>query len=583
MVAMGQQHGHAESQGGRLERVRGERDTFAALAFCWADLVFTLDRDLEITFVRGATRHYLGRDARELKGRSILDLVAADDDAKLADVFETSRRYGRIDRTQVHVRGPLGEYIAMAMSGYTLDPDRGAFYLALRGMTPDDRANDAEARRDSESGLFEAGAFAEVAAHRAVRARDAGETVEMSLVEIPEFAEATARMSEPAREGLARRIGETVRLRSVAGDTATCVGQGRYGVLHRSDHDLHSIEQTIAELTRQADPAGRTPNVRARSMPMDDIANISESDLVRGLTFMLSRYSHANGEGVSLTSLSSSMSDLVDQAVHEVSGFKQTVASGNFGIVVQPIVGARNGAIHHYEALCRFHQSNNGASSPFQQIRFAEETGLIHEFDLAMARHAVNWLAKQPRDMPGLKIAVNVSGSSAGTEAYVRGLHELLEANTWARGRLLFEITESARMSDLQSADRFIQSVRERGFPVCLDDLGAGAASFRYLSALTVDYVKLDGKAIAHARGAEKGKAFLSALVELCHRLGTKTIAEMIDDVEGLDFVRACGVDYVQGFLFGRPSSKLNDFAPLPNGNVFRTSAASKTSRSWTS
>jgi len=573
------QQGQQENTSAKLQRVRGERDTFAALAFCWADLVFTLDRDLEITFVRGATRHYLGYDARDLKGRSIFDVVAPDDDTKLANVFETSRRHGRIDRTRVRLKSASSEYLDMAMSGYTLDADRGAFYMAFRRLTPEDRIGADDSRRDSESGLFEPDAFAEIAAHRAVQAQASGESVEMSLLEIPEFTEATARMSEPAREALAQRIGETVRAESYGGDTATSVGDGRYGVLHDSNQDLRSIERTIAELTRQADPEGRTPKVRSRSVPMEDIANISENDLVRGLTFMLNRYSHANGEGVSLRSLSTSMSSLVDQAVHEVSGFKKTVASANFRIVIQPIVGARNGAIHHYEALCRFNQSSDGSTSPFQQIQFAEETGLIHEFDLAMARQAVAWLAQQPRDMPGLKLAVNVSGSSAGTDAYIRGLHKLLEDNEWARGRLLFEITESARMSDLQSANRFIQGVRERGFPVCLDDLGAGAASFRYLSALKVDYVKLDGKAIAHARGADKGRAFLSALVELCHRLGTKTIAEMIDEADGLNFVQDCGVDYVQGFLFGRPSPKLKDFAPLPNGNLFNRTPSTKASR----
>lgn len=575
LVAMAQQE-RQESDAARLQRVRGERDTFAALAFCWADLVFTLDRDLEITFVRGATRHYLGYDAGDLKGRSILDVVAPDDDTKLTNVFETSRRRGRIDRTEVNLRGPSGQHLAMAMSGYTLDADRGAFYMAFRRLTPEDRVAADTSRRDPESGLFERDAFAEIAAHRAIQAQEAGESVEISLLEIPEFTDATARMSEPAREALAQRIGETVRAQSLGGDTATCVGAGRYGVLHDPNQDLGEVERTIAELTRKADPEGQAPRVRARSVPMTDIANVSESDLVRGLTFMLNKYSHANGAGVSLSSLSTSMTELVDQAVNEVSGFKKTVAAGNFRVVVQPIVGAKNGAIHHYEALCRFNQSSDGATSPFQQIQFAEETGLIHEFDLAMARQVVTWLAELPRDMPGLKLAVNVSGSSAGTQAYMRGLHKLLAENEWARGRLLFEITESARMSDLQSANRFIQGVRERGFPVCLDDLGAGAASFRYLSALTVDYVKLDGKAIAHARHAAKGKAFLSALVELCHRLGTKTIAEMIDDPDGLAFVRECGVDYVQGFLFGRPSPKLQDFAPLPNGNLFRSSAANK-------
>ena len=69
---------------------------------------------------------------------------------------------------------------------------------------------------------------------------------------------------------------------------------------------------------------------------------------------------------------------------------------------------------------------------------------------------------------------------------------------------------------------------------------------------------------------APKGRAFLSALTELCNRLGVETIAEMVDSPESLAFVRDCRCDYVQGFLFGKPSPNLADFTPLPHGNLFK-------------
>ncbi len=140
----------------------------------------------------------------------------------------------------------------------------------------------------------------------------------------------------------------------------------------------------------------------------------------------------------------------------------------------------------------------------------------------------------------------------------------------------MFEITESSRMSDLESANNFIQSLRGRGYHVCLDDFGAGAASFQYLSVLDVDVVKLDGSAVKNAQKAAKGRAFLSALTELCRRMNVETIAEMVDTEETLDFCRDCGCNYVQGFLFGKPSPDIKDFSPLPQGALFRKVAKLK-------
>ncbi|MEE3500360.1 EAL domain-containing protein [Acidiphilium acidophilum] len=179
------------------------------------------------------------------------------------------------------------------------------------------------------------------------------------------------------------------------------------------------------------------------------------------------------------------------------------------------------------------------------------------------------WLFTRPLNNARERIAVNVSGYSIEQAAYTEALLNLLAENDWLRGRLMFEITESARIANLETADRFIQALRQRGFQVSLDDFGAGAASFQYLSVLDVDVVKLDGSAVRNAQKAQKGRAFLSALTELCRRMGIETIAEMVDTPETLQFVRDCGCNYVQGYLFGRPTKEINDFHPLPNRILF--------------
>ncbi len=552
-----------EAPASRLEAIKAERDTFAALAFCWADVVMVLDGDGTIRFACGATRFYLGMRETELTGRNFDDFAVPEDAGRVAAVLAESRGRGRVERDRVRLQGNADRATAMTLVGYSFDPNEGQFFLALRGAPATATETAAHAAEEAESGLLAPDVFAARAAQRARAAEAAGDQVAVTLLEMPGLERTAETLGAADRMKLRRRIGETVRAQALDSDTAAYVGEGKYSLLHGAAADMGSLENALARIAREADPQGRTAGVATTRVDVERAGQLAETDLVRGLTYMLNQFSHAPPGAAELPD---TVSALVDRARGEVGAFRQTISDGAFQIVLQPILAARTGAIHHFEALSRFEDGG----SPGQRIRFAEETGMIHEFDLAMVREVLAWLRGQPREMPGLKVAVNVSGNSVGRAEYVDALLELLDANTWARGRLLFEITESARMSDLAGANRFIQRVRQRGYTVCLDDLGAGAASFRYLSALDVDYVKIDGHALHHARQAAKGTAFLSALVELCQRLGTHTIAEMIDDAEALAFVYGCGVDYVQGFLFGRPSPKLRDFSPLPNATLFQ-------------
>jgi EAL domain-containing protein (putative c-di-GMP-specific phosphodiesterase class I) len=291
---------------------------------------------------------------------------------------------------------------------------------------------------------------------------------------------------------------------------------------------------------------------------------VSDSELAKGIVFALQGLMQRRSP-LGLGELAEGVGAVVGEALDTVKTFKRMVADRQFGVVFQPIVELRDGTIHHYEALCRF---GGEGESPFKAITFAEQAGLVHEFDLAMARVVVDRLRAGGPRRRDLRIAVNVSGYSIGIPSYLDGLMELLKANRWTRGRLMFEITESSRMADLDTANTFIQAVRRLGHEVCLDDFGAGAASFQYLSMLDVDAVKIDGSAIANARRGDKGRALLSALTDLCRRIGVVTVAEMVEDADCLAFCRACGCDWVQGFLFGRPAHDMAAFRPLPNAEL---------------
>ena len=389
---------------------------------------------------------------------------------------------------------------------------------------------------------------------------------QLTLIELPAYKELHDRLDEEARESLLNTFGAFLKANSVDGDTAARIADDRYGLVHAADVDVKELESKIAEFAREADPEGRGAEVETATVEVES-DGISDEDLANGLVYAINRFRSTEGQDFSIKQLSNNISALVSTAAQSVNSFKRVVAESDFAVALQPIIDVMTGEIHHYEALARFDSANGGAS-PYETIKFAEETGLIQEFDLAMAQKVVEWLGKTPRNAT-TSLAVNVSGHSVGSAPYTSGIHKLLAENLWLRGRLLFEITESARMTDLDAADNFIQSLQTEGYTVCLDDFGAGAANFQYLSTMVVDVVKLDGSAVRNAQKAQKGRAFLKALVGLCRDLGVETIAEMVDDRAGLEFIRDCGVQYVQGYLFGKPSADVRVFRDSRPPNMF--------------
>jgi EAL domain-containing protein (putative c-di-GMP-specific phosphodiesterase class I) len=177
----------------------------------------------------------------------------------------------------------------------------------------------------------------------------------------------------------------------------------------------------------------------------------------------------------------------------------------------------------------------------------AEEMELIEQLDFAILERAVGVLIEQPK----LKLAVNVSGRTIGSPAFVEQACALLIANPKSRGRLMFELTESAALDDLAMADRHLQALREQGCEICLDDFGAGAASLAYLQQLRLDVLKIDGRYIRDLQHGGREATFVKHLVKMCGELGIRTLAEMVETQDAEDAVRRAGVDMAQGWLYG--------------------------------
>ncbi len=526
------------------------REKFVAFAFCWADALIELDQGRRILFAAGATRPLMGAPAEQLIGQNFTQLVDPKDRVLVDQLLAMTSKRGRIHNVTIHLLSPDGSKHPVSFAGYVLPDLKDHHFLALRSTTQLNAAGDEEAgvERDKETGLLTGNSFSEMAVKQLNAAAAGGQAAEVTLVNLPGFEKFYEGLSKDEQAVLKNTVGTTLHANSIDGNSAGEIGDGKFGIVTAAGMDVAALERTLAQATQAFDPTGKGLEVSAGAVPIDT-SGISEEDLTKGLVYTINHFREQVGEKFNVKDIAANMNNLVKEAVQSLNKFRGMVGGNDFQVAFHPILHVRTGAVHHYEALVRF--NGNYEESPYKYITFAEETGMITEFDIAMARKCVEWLRKNKSDR--VSLAVNISGRSVDSEEYAKQLHELLDQDSWLKDFILFEITESARVADLQRANNFTQALRQKGFHVCLDDFGAGAASFQYLSVLEVDVVKLDGSAVKNAQSAPKGRAFMKALTTLCKTMKVETIAEMIDTKDTLEFVRDCGVDYVQGWLFGKP------------------------------
>lgn len=529
-----------------------EKKRLEAFAYCWADLLFEVDADWVITYAAGATDVLLGSDCSSLVGRRLEDMVAPVDRPGLQQVKDGLEEWGRVHSNPLAFQGPKGTLVELQVAAHSV-LSRGRHFLSCRMLS----RKEAERlrRRSSQTGLLDAQAFSEAAAEQ-IKANPGNQ---FTLLDIPAITEAESQLGKTGYQQLLEGLGMKLRLYSTDGDTATQLSDSRFGVLQASAEDASSLRDAVTRLLEDAEVPG-TDCVAAHPVALDHLDAVSEDDLARTLLYGISRFRDSE-ESLSIEVVSKQLDQVLRRSVVDLCRIKAVTRDRGFDMVFQPIVDLRTGIIHHFEALCRFEPNQ----SPFELIRFAEETGMAAELDFAVLSRVLEKVAAIPINIDHQPVAVNVSGASITNARFLAQAEALLRDHPAARGRVLFEITESARIVDLAAANAAIQQFRTLGFPVCLDDFGAGACSFQYLSGVDVDIVKLDGSAVRNARATPRGAAFLSALTQFCTSLGMEVVAEHIESRDLLHFCVENGCRFGQGFLFGRPDSDLAAFRNSPN------------------
>ena len=339
------------------------------------------------------------------------------------------------------------------------------------------------------------------------------------------------------------RISEFLRSKAVDGKAAAQIADGQYSVLHDENDTADILKAGISEIVDEFNPDGHEVEIETNTIATD-LDELSDQQASRALYHAMKAFEE-NGPEFQFTGLGEGFKTMVSSNTQKLQDFKSAIERVDFDIHFQPVVNLTTKEAEHYEVLSRL---KTGEIEDW--VKFGEDAGVATDFDLAVVERAINYVhfkAVATR----LKVSVNLSSRSIEDPDFFEKLLDQLSKRD-LKNKIMFEIIESARVSNIKLIDAFISKLQDEGYEVALDDFQLETDSIKNLKNLDVNYIKIDEKYIRRLVDSKKIQKLLKNVVKMCKKFNIKTVAKHVENQEQAEILEKIGVDYVQGHHYGK-------------------------------
>lgn len=522
-----------------------QRDRFLAFSFASADLLLEIDSTGRIVFAMGATKALLSLDEKELLATDFLNIFA-ENDRGLMSVIQHSDEVAR----------KQGPYLVTLQSPKFPDKIKHVFLNSFK-FTPDGHTSISISQGDgllkmmgleddgtSSKKIMDAKEFEQIVRKKLAERMSKRQDTNVQMLELSNIADFKKGLEDNSWADFVSSLGQIIMTASIDGETAVKLDDGKYMLLNDEASDETVLHEKITALAKKYHVDIPLDLDTRQITAAPDALNVRET--TRAIMYTLNKM-EKSGLDQSPDNLKDAFGNFLQENAKKIVNLKRVISHQEFKIHFQPIVLLSDRSISHHEVLIRF----DNHTSPYEMIVMGEEVGISPDIDLSVCRQTIKYIDMNKNRKIG-RLAVNISGASIQNDIFLDKLLSTLKEYPKESEHILFELTESSEIKDLDKVNRFIQQLRKTGYAVCLDDFGAGAASFQYLQRLEVDGIKIDGSYIKTIMEKPRDATMVKNITKMCHEMDVYVVAEMIETQAQADYLNAIGVDKGQGWLYSK-------------------------------
>jgi diguanylate cyclase (GGDEF)-like protein len=414
------------------------------------------------------------------------------------------------------------------------------------------------AEHDSLTGLLNRRRFrAELDQYVSFAARYGGRGAVM-VIDIDGLKEVNDRLGHQAGDRMIRRVAEALRERVRATDIVARLSGDEFAVLMPQSDQAGAL-QLGEDLRAQV----------AEGMPLN--AEIDHASISVGIAMFGGQ--GASGAEAVLVAADQAMYQAKTEGRNRIALFdaarvegeperraqttsariRDALTQDRLRLATQPIRDLASGGIERYELLLRMTGESGELLPAASFIEVAERSGMVQELDRWVVTQALELIGERERAGSPVSLHMNISGASVTDLSVLEFIERRLDEGEADPARCTFEITQTARVEDYDTAAGFADRLTEFGCEVAIDDYGTGFGPFAYLQKVPFDVIKIDGAFIRDMSRNDADQLTVKAIVQIARGLGKRTIAEFVEDEETRTLLHEYGVDMAQGFHLGRP------------------------------
>lgn len=471
-------------------------------------------------------------------------LVEPEDRATVRGAFESAVRDHRSFAIELRLRGVDGEVHSLhSRADATV---KNGIVTTLRGTIQDvtDRRRmetqlEYQADHDPLTGLFNRRRFGEEL-ERALRLVGRyGRSGAVLMVDIDNFKTVNDTHGHAVGDRALKGVAAAIAARTRDTDVFARLGGDEFAIVlvEASVEEARELAEAIRAAVRTVEG---TPRLSVGVAPFDGKEKLVADDVLVAADMALYEAKELGRDRVAV------YGGKAGGAMSWVEKIRLALQEDRFVLYAQPMIDLATGKLSHRELLIRMIGEDGEVIPPSAFLPTAERLGLITEIDRWVTASGLR-LARE-----GQRVSINLAAPSIGDARILAMVHQAVAAGV-DPGGLIFEITETAAMSNMQTARAFVEELTDLGCGVALDDFGTGFGSFTYLKHLPTSYLKIDTEFVSHMQESATDREVVRSITDVAHSLGKRTVAEGVEDAETLALLREYGVDCAQGFYVGKP------------------------------